>query len=349
MSTISIADSLIGSEAPVFVIAELSANHNQDIQIALDTISAARDCGANAVKFQTYTADTITIDCSNKYFQIDKGTLWDGKTLYQLYKEAYTPWHWHEQLFSHARDCGLIAFSSPFDPSAVDFLNQLNAPAFKVASFEITDIPLISYIASQGKPVIISTGIATIDEISQALEACYQQGNRQIALLKCTSAYPTPYSEVNLRTMTDLRQRFEVLVGLSDHTVGITVPVMAVALGAQIIEKHLIISRSLGGPDAEFSLEPAEFKEMVTRVREAEQALGSITYELSARVARSREFCRSLFVVSDVAQGEILTEKNVRSIRPGFGLAPKHTAEILGKRATRKLERGTPLAWDMFE
>ena len=344
-----IANINIGHQDPVFIIAELSANHNQDIQVALDTISAARDSGAQAVKFQTYTADTITIDCDNEYFRIDKGTLWDGKTLYQLYREAYTPWEWHEQLFSHAQKCGLIAFSSPFDSSAVDFLETFCVPAYKIASFEITDIPLIEKVALQGKPVIISTGIATLQEIDEALAVCAKQGNLQVALLKCTSAYPTPFSEVNLRTIPDLQQRFNVVVGLSDHSKGISVPIAACALGARIIEKHLILKRSIGGPDAQFSLEPAEFKEMVDRIHEVDLALGAVSYDLSPALAKSREFSRSLFVVEDIEPGERLTNKNIRSIRPGFGIAPKYFDQVCGKKAVRALARGTPLSWDMIE
>lgn len=348
-SSFKIGSREIGLQSPVFVIAELSANHNHNLQAALDTISAARDCGADAVKFQTYTADTITIDSNQEWFKIQKGTLWDGKTLYQLYKEAYTPWEWHPKLFDHAKQCGLIAFSSPFDPTAVDLLEELNVPLYKVASFEITDIPLIEYVAAKKKPVIISTGIATQSEIQEAVDACMRSGNETIVLLKCTSAYPAPFSEVNLHTIPDLRDRFGVIAGLSDHTTGVAVPIGAVALGAKVIEKHIILDRKMGGPDSEFSLEPAEFKEMIDRVREVEAALGSITYDLSPKIQKSREFSRSLFVVEDIKAGELLTKQNIRSIRPGNGLAPKLLPEVLGKTACRDLKRGTPLQIGMYK
>lgn len=348
-NSIQIANKSIGEGSPVFIIAELSANHNQSIQLALDTISAARDCGVDAVKFQTYTADTITIDSNKEHFKIQKGTLWDGKTLYQLYKEAYTPWEWHEQLFKHASQCGLIAFSSPFDPSAADFLQNLNVPAYKIASFEITDIPLIEYVASKKKPVIISTGIATLEEIQEAILACDRQNNKNIILLKCTSAYPAPFSEVNLNTIPDIQKRFNVIAGLSDHTEGISVPIGAVALGAKVIEKHIILDRTLGGPDSAFSLQPDQFKEMVQSVREIEQALGVVTYELSDKILKSREFSRSLFAVEDIKSGETITCKNIRSIRPGIGLAPKFLPQLIGKKAKSDIERGTPLNLEMFE
>ncbi len=349
IADIQIGSVTVGYEKPSFIIAELSANHNQDIQVALDTISAARDSGASAIKLQTYTPDTITLDCDDPLFRIEKGTLWDGKTLYQLYAEAFTPWEWHEKLFAHARHCGLVVFSSPFDPTAVDFLDQLSAPAFKIASFEITDIPLIQYAAARQKPMIISTGIASLAEIREAVDACFSQGNRQVILLKCTSAYPAPFSEVNLRTIPDMQSRFDVHIGLSDHTEGIAVPIASVGLGATVIEKHIILDRSMGGPDAAFSLEPREFASMVKGVREAEAALGVVDYNLSEKVKRSREFSRSLFIVKDVAQGEELTQDNVRSIRPAAGLAPKFLSTVIGKRVKQKVRRGTPLSWDILE
>ena len=308
----------------------------------------ASDFGADAVKLQTYTADTITLNCDSKYFQLDE-TIWEGKTLYQLYKEAYTPWDWQPKLKEHAESLGLIFFSSPFDRTAVDFLEGLDVPAFKVASFEITDIPLIEYIASKKKPVIISTGIAEPSDIETAIEACKKEGNDEIILLKCTSAYPTPLSDVNLQTLPDLSTRFNTLTGLSDHTLGISVPVAAVSLGACLIEKHLTLKRELGGPDAEFSLEPHEFESMVKTIREVEEALGEVSYTLTEKMKRSRKFSRSLFVTEDIRKGEMFTDANVRSVRPGYGLHPKFQDKVLGKRATKDLKKGTPLNWDMLE
>lgn len=331
-----------------FIIAELSANHIQDFEIAAKTVEAAKQCGADAIKLQTYTADTMTIDSNKDFFKINHGTLWDGKTLYALYQEAYTPWEWQPKLKRIAEDLGLVLFSSPFDKTAVDFLEKMNVPAYKVASFEITDIPLIEYIASKNKPVIISTGIAELADIEEALNACKRMGNDQIALLKCTSAYPAPLEEVNLRTIPDMIDKFKTVVGLSDHTLGISVPIAAVSLGAKIIEKHFILDRTLGGPDAAFSIEPDEFKTMVQAIRDVEKALGHVSYKPSERIAKNRVFARSLFVVEDINKEEVLTEKNIRSIRPGYGLAPKYLSQILGKHASRDLEKGTPLDWDMI-
>jgi pseudaminic acid synthase len=335
----------IDSDNPVFIVAELSANHNQKLDVAIDIIKAARKAGADAIKLQTYTPDTITIDCDNEYFQLKQGTLWDGKTLYQLYQEAYTPWEWHEELFRIAREEGLICFSTPFDKTAVDFLETLHTPAYKVASFEITDTPLIEYIASKGKPVIISTGIATLEDIEEAIAACRKSGNDAIALLKCTSSYPAPIEEANLKTIPDMARRFRVIAGLSDHTMGIAAAVTAVAFGAKIIEKHFIVDRKLGGPDATFSMEPGEFTLMVKTIREAEKAIGEVTYELSKKMKTRREFARSLFVVEDIRKGETFTDKNVRSIRPGYGLHPKFLKEILNKKAAIDISIGTPLSW----
>jgi len=346
---LKIGDRAIGDNQPVFIIAELSANHLQDFDLAAKTITAMKEAGADAVKLQTYTPDTITIDCDNEYFQINQGTLWDGKTLYQLYQEAYTPWEWQPELKKLAENHGLICFSSPFDKTAVDFLEGMNVPAYKVASFEITDIPLIEYIASKGKPVIISTGIASLEEIEEAIDACKRMGNDQIALLKCTSEYPTPLEDVNLRTIPDMRERFGTVVGLSDHTLSISVPLAAVALGAKIIEKHFILDRKLGGPDSAFSLEPEEFRAMVKSVRESEKALGEVSYELTEKIKKSREFSRSLFVVEDMNAGETFTEINIKSIRPGFGLPPKHLKEFLGKKAIEDIKKGTPLHWSLVE
>lgn len=339
----------IGDSNSAFIVAELSANHNQNFDNAVKLIKEAKKAGADAVKLQTYTPDTITINCDNEFFQIKQGTIWDGRILYDLYKEAYTPWEWQPKLKEIAENEGLICFSSPFDKTAVDFLEKMNVPAYKIASFEITDIPLIEYIASKGKPVIISTGIATLGDIEEAINACIRMNNKQIALLKCTSEYPSPLNEVNLKTIPNMIETFKTIVGLSDHTSGISVPVAAVALGAKIIEKHFTLSRSMGGPDAAFSLEPEEFSQMVRSVREVEKALGDVSYELSDKSMKSREFSRSLFVVKDVKEGEIFTEENVRSIRPGFGLHPKYYNYILGKKAAKDIDKGTPLNWDLID
>jgi pseudaminic acid synthase len=324
----------------------LSANHNHRLDVAIDTIRAAAKAGADAIKLQTYTADTLTIDCDNEHFRIGHGTLWDGKTLYNLYKEAYTPWEWHAELYRIAREEGLVCFSSPFDATAVDFLEALDTPAHKIASFEIQDIPLIRYAASKGKPIIISTGIAMEEDVRLAVETCRAAGNGQIVLLKCTSAYPAPLEEANLRTMQDLRERFGVMVGVSDHTMDHTVPVVATALGGCLIEKHFILDRNLGGPDAAFSLDPAGFAEMARQVRDVETALGRVSYERSELVEKNRKFARSLFVVDDVKAGEAITAANVRSIRPGFGLHPRYYDTVLGKTFTRDIVRGTPLSAD---
>ncbi len=335
--------------AKVFIVAELSANHLQNFDLAVKTIQAMAEAGADAVKLQTYTPDTMTIDCDNKYFRIKQGTLWDGVTFYELYQKAYTPWEWHEKLKEIAEDFGLVFFSTPFDKTAVDFLEELGVPCYKIASFEITDIPLIEYVASKGKPVIISTGIATLADIEEAVNTCRRIGNNQIALLKCVSAYPTPLEEVNLLTIPHLAETFGVTPGLSDHTVSNSVAVAAVALGARIVEKHFILDRSLGSPDVAFSLEPEEFKAMVRAIREAEEALGRISYGLSERQKKAREFSRSLFIVRDVRAGELVTEENVRSIRPGFGLHPRHFREVLGRRFRKDLPKGTPLTWEYLE
>lgn len=329
----------------VFIIAELSANHNQSFDIAKKTVLAAKESGADAIKLQTYTADTLTLDCDNDYFKISGGTLWDGKTLYQLYKEAYTPWEWHEELKNYAEELGLVFFSTPFDNTAVDFLEKLNVPLYKVASFEITDIALIEYIASKKKPVIISTGIATLSEINEALEACRRSGNNEIALLKCTSAYPAPPEEANLKTIPNMAETFGVAAGLSDHTVGDAVSIAAVALGAKIIEKHFILDRKMGGPDSEFSMEPSEFSKMVDSIRIVEKALGGVSYELTGKTIKNRRFSRSLFVVEDIKAGELFSAENIRSIRPGNGISPKFLKQFIGKKCDRDIKKGTPLCW----
>tara|TARA_Y100001954_G_scaffold238044_1_gene303913 strand:+ start:199 stop:1242 length:1044 start_codon:yes stop_codon:yes gene_type:complete len=328
-----------------FIIAELSANHNGSFENAKETIRAAKRAGADAIKLQTYTPDTITIDCSNEHFQINEGTLWDGKTLYQLYGEAYTPWEWHKELFEVARNEGLTCFSSPFDKSAVDLLEELDCPIYKIASFEIQDIPLIEYIASKGKPMIFSTGIATLKDIELAVETCYNHKNKNIALLKCTSAYPAPFNEANLKTIIDLKSRFNIPIGFSDHTIGNTAAIVAYSLGARIIEKHFILDRSIGGPDASFSLNEQEFKAMVDSIREAEDLLGEVSYKRSKRVEKNLKFARSLFVVKDIKKGESFSNDNVRSIRPGNGMHPKYYNKVLTKKAIIDLKKGTPLSW----
>lgn len=333
---------------PVYIVAEMSANHNQDFDQAVRILHAAKEAGADAVKLQTYTPDTLTIPSDREYFRIGGGTLWDGRTLYDLYSEAYMPWEWQPKLKTIANELGLDLFSTAFDPTAVDFLEEMGVPVHKVASFEIVDIPLIEKMARTGKPLIISTGMATLGEIEEAVQAARNAGATQIALLKCTSAYPAPPEEMNLRTIPHLAEAFGVPVGLSDHTLGIAVPVVAVALGACIVEKHFTLSRDIPGPDSAFSLEPHEFKAMVEAIRTAEKALGEVRYGVSQREAKSRVFRRSLFVVKDVKAGEMFTEENVRSIRPSHGLAPKHMQDVLGQRAANDIERGTPLSWKLI-
>jgi N-acetylneuraminate synthase len=338
----------IGIEYPVYVIAEVSANHHQKFEEAVKIIRAAKDAGADAVKLQTYTPDTITIASNRPEFRIE-GTMWDGRNLHELYGQAYTPWEWQPRLKRVANDLGLDLFSSPFDITAVEFLEEMNVPAHKLASFELVDIPLIQRMARTCKPLIMSTGMATIEEIDEALLTACQSGATQIALLKCTSAYPAAVEEMNLRTIPELARRFAVPVGLSDHTMGVAVPVVAVALGACIIEKHLTLSRSEPGPDSAFSLEPHEFKAMVDAVRVAEKALGTIHFGASAKETTSRVFRRSLFVVQNVKRGELFTTENIRSIRPGYGLHTRYLTEVLGRHAACDIERGTPLGWDLVD
>lgn len=325
--------------SPVFIIAELSANHNGSLKTAIETIRAAKRTGADAIKLQTYTPDTITLDVKNNDFKI-KGTIWDGKYLYDLYKEAFTPWEWHKELFDVAEEVGLICFSSPFDKTAVDLLEELDCPIYKIASFEITDIPLIEYVASKGKPIIISTGIADDTDIELALATCRNVGNEQIILLKCTSAYPAKIEDANLIMIKDIAERFGVITGLSDHTLGTLVPSLSIAFGAKVIEKHFILDKSIGGPDASFSLDEKEFTEMVKSVREAEKAIGKVDYSLTEGKIKSREFSRSLYVVEDIKEGELITENNVRSVRPGYGLHPKHLKEVINKKAKAKAIKG---------
>ena len=337
----------IATGSPVYIVAELSANHRQEFDQAVRLIRASKEAGADAVKLQTYTPDTMTIASERECFRVRGGTLWDGRTLYELYGEAHTPWEWQPKLKKVANDLGMDLFSSAFDATAVDFLEKMGVPAHKVASFELVDIPLMEKMARTGKPLIMSTGMASLEEIEEAVQAARRGGASQIALLKCTSAYPAPPEEMNLRTIPDLSQRFNVPVGLSDHTMDLATPVAAVALGACIIEKHLTLSRSSPGTDTAFSLEPQEFKAMVDAVHTAEKALGQVHYGLSAKEEASRVFRRSLFVVQDVKQGEKFTAENVRSIRPGYGLLTRHLSEVVGKSATRDVERGTPLSWDL--
>jgi pseudaminic acid synthase len=343
-----IGDFTIDKNSSVFIIAELSANHNGSLDNALATIKAAKRAGADCIKLQTYTADTITLDSDKDDFVI-KGTIWDGKKLHTLYQEAYTPWEWHEEIYRVAKQEGLICFSSPFDTTAVDLLESLNSPAYKIASFEITDIPLIEYVASKRKPIIISTGIAREKDIELALDACHRMGNYDIALLKCTSSYPAPIEEANMCMVKDLAERYNVISGLSDHTMGNTVPVVATVFGAKIIEKHFIIDRAIGGPDASFSMNEEEFTAMVKSVREAEEAIGVIDYNLTEKQAKGRDFSRSLYVAEDIKKGELFTEKNLRSVRPGFGLHPKYYHQLVGKKAATDLEKGTPMQLDFAE
>jgi pseudaminic acid synthase len=347
MMGLTIGDRKIGPDLPVFVVAELSANHNKDFDQAVRLIQACKESGADAVKVQTYTPDTITIRSDREYFQIRSGTIWDGRTLHELYGEAYTPWDWQPKLKRVADDLGLGFFSSAFDSTAVDFLESMDVAAYKVASCELVDIPLLQKISRTGKPLIISTGMATIEEIEEAVVTAREADAGEIALLRCTSAYPAPPGEMNLRTIPELTRRFEVPVGLSDHTMDIAVPVAAVALGACIIEKHFTLSRALKGPDSAFSLEPPEFKEMVEAIRVAEKSLGKIHFGLTGSEQSSRVFRRSLFVVQPVRQGDTFSEANVRSIRPGHGLHTRHLPQIVGKHASRDIERGTPLSWDL--
>ena len=331
-------------KSSVFIIAELSANHNGSLSTAIDTIRAAKRAGADAIKLQTYTADTLTLDVNNEDFIIKSETIWDGQKYYDLYEKAHTPWKWHKVLFEAAKNEGLVCFSSPFDPTAVDFLETLGNPIYKVASFEITDIPLIEYIASKGKPMIISTGIADLEDIKLALNACKKMSNEDVALLKCTSSYPAPMEEANLIMIKDLADRFGVISGLSDHTLGTTAPVVAVTLGAKIIEKHFILDRSVGGPDSSFSINESEFTAMVKAIRETEKAIGKIDYTLTDKQVKGRDFSRSLYITKDVKKGDLVLNENIRSIRPGFGLHPKFLSEVLGKKFKKNLIKGTRMS-----
>lgn len=331
----------------IFLVAELSANHHQSKDIALKTIKAAKESGADAVKLQTYTPECLTLNCNSKYFQI-QGTLWEGKNFYQLYQEAMTPWEWHKDLFEYAKELGIICFSSPFSKEGVDFLEELGNPIYKVASFEIVDLELIEYMAKTKKPIILSKGIATKEEIKEALDVCKKEV-RDITLLQCTSSYPAPLNEANLSLIPKMQRDFGVKVGLSDHTLGITAPIVAASLGAKVIEKHFILDRKLGGPDSAFSIEPQEFSAMAKAVREVEELLGVESYELSQKSKEGRVFMRSLFVVEDIAKGERIKENQIRSIRPGYGIPPKMKYQVVGKKAKKALKRGEPLSFGDWE
>jgi len=346
---IKIGNHIINEDSPVFIVAEMSANHLMDYNRAVEVIRAAKEAGADAVKVQTYTADTITLPGEDACFQITQGTIWDGTTLHKLYQEAYTPWEWQPGLQAAAQELGLVFFSSPFDLSSIDFLEEMDVPVYKVASFEITDIPFIRKIAKKGKPIIISTGIACLSDIELALKTCREVGNEDVILLKCTSAYPAPYEDSNLKTIPSMKETFNCITGLSDHTMGHAVACGGVALGAKVVEKHLTLRRSDGGADAAFSMEPEEFREMVDNIRIIEKALGKVTYDLTAKQLKSREHSRSLFVAKDMKAGEIFTPDNLRSVRPANGLHTKHYEELLGKRISRDARLGTPMSWDLVK
>lgn len=345
---IKIGKHMISEDSPVYIVAEMSGNHNMDINRAKAIIRAAAEAGADAIKIQTYTPDTITIDCDDEIFKT-QSKLWDGMTLYKLYQTAYTPWEWQKELKVYAEEMGIDFFSSPFDLTAVDFLEELEVPAYKVASFEINDIPFIRKIAKTGKPIIISTGIAYLEDIDLALRTCKEEGNEQVVLLKCISAYPAPFEQMNLNVIPNMKQTFECIVGLSDHSLGTETAIASVALGAKVIEKHLTLRRADGGPDAAFSMEPEEFASMVQQVRNVEKALGKTTYELTEAQINSRSGARSLFVVKDIEEGETFTSENVKSIRPNAGLHTKYYEEILGRKAKRALKKGTPMDWKEIE
>ena len=344
---IQIGDRLVGENHPVFIIAEMSANHLMDYDRAVEVMRAAKEAGADAIKIQTYKPETITLNADTPDFQITQGTIWDGTTLYKLYETAYTPWEWQPELQKEAESMGLIFFSSPFDHTSVDFLEEMNVPAYKVASFEINDIPLLRKIARLGKPMILSTGIACLADIELAVRTCREEGNEDVILLKCTSSYPCPYEDMNLRTIPHMAETFDCIAGLSDHSMGSAAAGAAVALGAKVVEKHLTLRRADGGADAAFSMEPQEFKEMTEHIRIIEKALGRVTYDLTEKRAREREFSRSLYIAKDMKAGEIFTPDNLRSVRPAFGLHTKHYEEILGRRVTRDVKMGTPMSWDL--
>ncbi|MBO5031611.1 MAG: pseudaminic acid synthase [Lachnospiraceae bacterium] len=347
-NTININGRIVGDGAPAYIIAEMSGNHAGSLERALEMIHVAKEAGADCVKIQTYTPDTMTIDCHNEYFNIEKGT-WEGENLYALYQKAYTPWEWQDKLRDEAAKAGIDFLSTPFDNTSVDFLEKLGVSFYKIASFELVDIPLLEYIAAKNKPIIMSTGMGSLEEINEAVEAVYSTGNRQLALMKCSSAYPAKSEEMNLSTICDMKKRFNIPVGLSDHSMGAFSAATAVAMGANMIEKHFCISRAIKNPDSTFSMEPAEFRDMVNQVREVEKAMGKVSYGVSKQEETNTCFRRSLFVVEDIAAGEKLTPENIRSIRPAYGLKPKHYKEVLGKTAKHALKRGTPLSWEDLE
>jgi len=349
MSQIRINGRRVGPGSPVYIVAEMSANHGQNFEQAIKIVEAAKDAGADAIKLQTYTPDTLTIDCNNEYFRIGKGTIWEGRTLYDLYKEAFTPWEWQPKLKIIANDLGMDLFSTPFDKTSVDFLEKMDVPAYKISSFELVDIPLIQYIAKTGKSIIMSIGMSTLSEIEEAVQAARDAGATQIALLKCTSAYPAPPEEMNLRTIPDLIEKFNLPVGVSDHTLSIAVPVAAVTLGACIVEKHFTLSRDIPGPDSAFSLEPHEFKAMVEAIRVTEKAIGQIRYELTEQEVANKRLRRSLFVVKDMKAGDVIRKDCVQSIRPGYGLNPSCLNSVLGKTINRDIKKGSPLTWDLID
>lgn len=344
---IYIGGRLISEAAPAFIIAEMSGNHLMDFDRAVSIMRAAKEAGADAVKIQTYTPDSITLNCDAPCFQITQGTIWDGTTLYKLYETAYTPWEWQPELKKIAEEMGLVFFSSPFDLSSIDFLEEMDVPAYKVASPEITDIPFLKKIAQTGKPILISTGIACMADIELALRTCREAGNEQVILLKCTSAYPAPYEDINLKTIPSMKESFDCIAGLSDHTLGSAVAGAGVALGAKVVEKHLTLRRADGGPDAAFSMEPEEFREMTDNIRMTEKALGRVTYDLTPKQRKTREHSRSLFVAKDMKAGEVFTPENLRSVRPACGLHTMYYEEILGKRITRDAPMGTPMSWEL--
>lgn len=339
----------IAEDEPTFIVAEMSANHLMDFDRAVEIMRAAKDAGADAIKIQTYTPDTITLDCDDDCFQVTQGTIWDGTTLHKLYESAYTPWEWQPKLQEIAKDLGLVFFSSPFDLTSVDFLEEMNVPVYKVASFEINDIPLIRKIAKTGKPIIMATGVAYMADIELALRTCREEGNDQVILLKCTSAYPAPYEDINLKTIPSLAETFDCISGLSDHTMGSAVAGAAVALGAKMVEKHLTLKRADGGADAAFSMEPHEFKEMVDNIRKIEKALGKVTYDLTEKQKKSREHSRSLFIAKDMKAGEVFTPENLRSVRPSCGLHTMYYEDVLGKCVTRDVKMGTPMSWELIK
>ena len=346
---IEIAGHKIGVGHKTFMVAEMSANHNMDFNRALEILHAAKEQGADAVKIQTYTASTITLDSNLPWFRINQGTIWDGDTLYSLYEKAYTPWEWHADLFEEAKKLGLVMFSTPFDFSSVDFLEELDVPCYKIASFEINDIPLIRKVAKLGKPMILATGIARKSDIDLAVKTIKEENNDQIVLLKCTSAYPAPYETMNISMIPELAREYDCISGLSDHSLGCEVAVASIALGASVIEKHLTLRRADGGVDSAFSMEPEEFAEMVKNIRISEKAMGQVTYELTKKQISGRDFSRSLYIAEDMEAGDVFTEDNLRSVRPGFGLHPKYYDEILGRRVTHAVTKGTPLKWDLIE